>query len=83
MRQVDEETKPPAAAYRIVEKIIPPSFFYTPSPPAGVILTVTGDDGIATYWHVSTGMAPVLHQHLAAHRSIRRVSAQPYRNDKR
>lgn len=75
---VPQDPVGPAAAYEVVAKLLPPSFFAKRSPSSGYRFEVVGSDGRPTEWYVPTHLATSLEQLLRASRSIKSVRVVPY-----
>lgn len=81
MSAATNDPQPPSDAYRAMADLLPPSYFATQPPAAGVRLIVLGDDGIGTQWDMSKTLAQQVARVLARRRRGPRVVASKSYND--
>lgn len=81
MSAAASDPQPPSDAYLAMADLLPPSYFMSQPPAAGVRLIVLGDDGIGTQWDMSKTLAQQVARVLARRRRGPRVVASKSYND--
>ena len=81
MSAAPHDPQPPSDAYQAMADLLPPSYFTSQPPAAGVRLIVRGDDGIGTQWDMSKTLAQQIARVLARRRRGPRVVAYTSYND--
>lgn len=81
MSTAAHDPQPPSDAYWAVADLLPPSYFTSQPPAAGVRLFVRGDDGIGTQWDMGKTLALQIARVLARRRRGPRVVASTSYND--
>lgn len=73
-----EEPRRPAAAYYMIEAVLPVEYFLAPPPTKGMRVVVRGDDGAMVQFDMSAQQAGALQAALAAGGPPHVVLMQPF-----